>query len=476
MPPAGPAPTVAVVGAGLAGLTAAWRLVQRGFGVTLFERHGAPGFVAHSVQVPTDLVTPGDSAAALPPRVDVPIRVFYAGYYPTLVRLYAELGVATEAVSYASSFHRDDGTLYFRYRNWLVGERSYSWVAPHDLAGAPARRIAAAALRFGWRAPRALAAGALAGISIGEHVQREGYGDDFVQGLLLPAVATICTCSHDDAWRIPAAVVVDYLARGLAREPVRRARQGADEVARRLIEGIRAGGGRIELARTLLSLRHTEAAAGEAPLALRFADGRVERFEHVVLATQANQAIALLDDAAVAERALLKAFRYRPVDVVMHRDAALLPPRRRDWSAVNLLVVPGQAQPQSTIWVNAVMPVLQPRGGRPRASDAPLFQTVHPLREPRPGLRISQARFERPVVDAASERALPVLARLHAEAGRRLWFCGSYAQPGVPLLESAVRAAEVVVTALARAAAAAARADTSYGASGNAAARPLNTA
>ena len=70
---------IAVIGGGLAGLVAAWLLSQR-HAVTLFERHAQPGFVTSSVAVP------GPDGAAL--RVDVPLRVFYPGYYPTLMRLY----------------------------------------------------------------------------------------------------------------------------------------------------------------------------------------------------------------------------------------------------------------------------------------------------------------------------------------------------------------------------------------------------
>ena len=49
--------------------------------------------------------------------MDVPLRVFYPGYYPTLARLYAEAGVESEPVSYASSFHDGGPRAYFRYRN-----------------------------------------------------------------------------------------------------------------------------------------------------------------------------------------------------------------------------------------------------------------------------------------------------------------------------------------------------------------------
>jgi predicted NAD/FAD-binding protein len=383
--------------------------------VSLFERHARPGFVAHAVRV--------DGV-----EVDVPLRVFYPGYYPTLVRLYAELGVASEPVSYASSFYAVDRVPFFRYRNLRLGSRSWSYLLPHDLAAGPARRIAAAALRFRREAAAARAAGTLGTRTIGEFAA--GYPHEFVEGLLLPAIATICTCPYEAARAFPAALIVDYLLAGVTGQAVRRARGGAAAAADRVAAAL----GQLHTGVAVAGVRRLPDGAE-----LRFADRPAERFDHVVLATQANQALALLHDASATERAALAAFDYCPIDVLMHRDARVMPAAPRHWSAVNLLVTPGAAQPQSTIWINAVQPALQ---GAPA-----LFQTVHPIDAvPAP---IAHARLERPVVTPASERALDALAALHAEPGRRLWFCGSYAERGVPLLESAVRSAARVVERIA---------------------------
>ncbi len=450
---------IAVIGGGLSGLCAAWLLGRKEHKVTLFERQAQPGFTASSVAVPWG----GESH-----RVDVPLRVFYAGYYPTLTRLYAALGVATEPVSYATTFTGADGMPYFRYRNLRWGDRSWAYLGPRDLLQASAWQIGIEILRFNRLAKAALQRGDLAGLTIGEFVAAARLSPRFVDGFLLPAIATIGTCPYALAREFPAAVIVDYLARGLSRQTVRRASNGADDVAAKLLAGI------VDLR---CNAQIASVSRVETGVLIASADGSEAIFDHVVLATQANQARRLLADVSPDEARTLESFSYTPVEVLVHRDPALMPKRRRDWSPVNLMVMRAprpaaagrpprgsskvaephwlemandqtdwqagahlQAQPESTIWVNAVQPALR---GAPD-----IFQTVQPLRVPREELVIGRARFERPVVDRHSAAALLALQRLHAEPQRRVWFSGAYAQAGVPLLESAVRSAHDVAAAL----------------------------
>ncbi|MGM9484377.1 FAD-dependent oxidoreductase [Roseateles sp. NT4] len=413
---------IAVIGGGIAGLVAAWQLSRR-HAVTLFERHAAPGFVASSVTL--DAIAPGL-------RVDVPLRVFYPGYYPTLTRLYAELGVATEPVDYATTFSGSDGRAYFRWRNARLGGWSLPYVLPQDVASARGWRIVQGALRFQARARAAQAAGDLGGASIGEFVAAEHIAPEFVDGLLLPAIATIATCSTADARAYPATVVAGYVTAGLARESVRRASDGADAVAAKLLAGIT----RVQCNAGVVAVRRPNRVG---QVLVQHAAGE-ESFDHVVFATQANQALALLADAAPDEATALAAFRYRALEVLMHGDPALMPERRADWSPVNARVCAEHAQPESTIWINRVQPGLR--------RVAPLFQTVMPQRSPREDSILGHARFERPLVGAGSAAALAALQRLHEQPDRRVWWCGSYAEAGVPLLESAVRSALTVAERL----------------------------
>jgi uncharacterized protein len=346
---------IAVVGGGLAGLTAAWRLAAA-HEVVLYERLAQPGFIAHGVEVPL-----GTDAAAGTARVDVPLRVFYPGYYPALLKLYAELGVATEPVSYATTFV-DEGRLpYFRYRNLRWLGKAYGYVWPQDLANRRTRRVLAGALRFYKEAGRALRSGQLQGLTLAQYLALAGLPDEFVRGLLLPMVSTIGTCPDQAALAYPADVVVDYLMRGVSRQAVRRAQGGADDVAQRLLKRVH----KLHCKADVRGLRRVPAG-----VELLHGDGSHTRHDHVVLATSAQQALRLLQDASASEQQLLGAVRHHRVDVLLHRDARLMPAHRRDWSPVNALVAPGLPQAMATIWVNAVQPALR---------DAPpLFQTVAP--------------------------------------------------------------------------------------------------
>jgi predicted NAD/FAD-binding protein len=424
-----PRQRVVVVGSGIAGLTAAWCLAPH-HDVTLLERQASPGLTAGNVTVP--------DARGRPVRVDVPLRVFYPGYYPTLVRLLDALALDSEPVSYATTFTGADGDVRFRYRNLRWGDRSWGVVAPQDLwhGRTPWRVLAGLwgftrALQGSARGPGAVPAGE----TLGQFVQRECASGrltpEFVEVFLLPAVCTVCTCTLAQAQALPAAVALDYVARGVTRQAVRRMRHGADALTQALTAravDLRCGA---RLAHVVPRADH---------LRLVFEDDHDELADHVVFATPAPRSRGLQPELGADEAALLSRFATTPVEVLTHDDEALMPRRRSDWSPVHVWLSPGQPAPESTIWVNAVQPAL--RGA------APVFQTVHPQRAVRAAAHIGHARFERPLVTPDSQAALQALQTLQGQPGRRVWYCGAFAEPGVPLLESAVRSALRVARAL----------------------------
>jgi predicted NAD/FAD-binding protein len=147
-----------------------------------------------------------------------------------------------------------------------------------------------------------------------------------------------------------------------------------------------------------------------------------------VIAAQANHALRMLA-CTQQERDALGSFTYQPSTVLMHSDARLAPPNRALWGPVNFILARGAEMPMATIWMNTVHKSF---GGED------IFQTWNPVIEPDPARVLSRVAVERPVVNEESVLGIAKLQALHAMPGRRIWFAGAYASPGVPLLESAV--------------------------------------
>lgn len=409
---------IAVVGGGIAGLSAAWRLSTH-HRVTLLEAHEVAGMDAHSL----DLHHDGGTY-----RIDVPLRVLYEGYYPTLIAQYHELGVQLERTNYAGSFSRLDDASYYRYLNWIVAGRSIP--LPATPVGAKAFRINADLVRFYRLAPRALEELRDSEEPLGSWLDRTRFGRDFVEGFLVPTFAAVCTCSSAAVRAYPARVILDYLTRGLTFGGVRRVVLGTREVVSRLTEPVAE-------VRCGVRVRKIQ----PAPDGVRVTwDGEERVFDHVVVATQANQAAGMLDAAYRKEREALERFAYESSSVIVHTDPRLAPRDRAHWAPVNLIVSEAHDKPMATIWMNRVQPALR--------RTSPVFQTWNPILEPRPETVRAEARFERPIVNGASLEGARLIRLLQTQHGRRLWFCGSYLGPGIPLLESAARTALDVAMAI----------------------------
>ena len=87
MNPSVPVKRIAVVGSGIAGLSAAW-LLSRAYAVTLFEANDYLGGHTHTVDVKLDGITA---------PVDTGFLVFNERTYPNLIALFDYLGVTSTA-------------------------------------------------------------------------------------------------------------------------------------------------------------------------------------------------------------------------------------------------------------------------------------------------------------------------------------------------------------------------------------------
>lgn len=301
--------SVAIVGSGVSGLGAAYLLARR-HDVHLFERDGRPGGHANTVV--------HDGLA-----LDTGFLVHNERNYPLLCRLFDELGIAT---------HESDMSFSVSCRHCGL---EYSGRRPF----ARARNAASPAfLALLWEIGRWLRT-ARASLeradyeecSLEQYLDRNRYSPRFRRHFLVPLTSALWSTAPGRALEVPAAYAIRFFENhgmlGFGRFRWRTVTGGSrryvDAIARRL-------GDRVHLGRGVRSIRR-----GAAGIELRTVDGAVHRFDHVVLATHADQALRLLEDPTPAERRVLGGFDYTRNEAVLHTDPSFLPAAPRARSSWN---------------------------------------------------------------------------------------------------------------------------------------------
>ncbi|MEL0027144.1 MAG: FAD-dependent oxidoreductase, partial [Perlucidibaca sp.] len=248
----------------------------------------------------------------------------------------------------------------------------------------------------------------------------------FWRGLVLPVLTTICTCREEHLLAWPALELLTLLEKIVHGDTLLRLQGGTPALVDGLAQGLDFVSGS-----PVISVRQDE--AGVHLLNQR---GEGGCFDRVITATQANQLGFLDGEQYARELAALRAIRFDHGELVVHSDTRFLPARRSDWTALNYLMREDLGEAMFTVWVNAVEPSL--------AAAPPVLQTWNPIFPPEPDKIIATVPLARAVVHGGTRQAQDTLSALHAEPGRRVFFCGSWACQGVPLLESAVRSAMAV--------------------------------
>ena len=396
----GPRRRIAVVGAGISGLSAAWALGSA-HDVTLYEKEPRPGGHSHTVDIDYD----GRKIA-----VDTGFIVYNELNYPRLTALFDELGVKTRASDMSFGLSLDGGafewsgktigTLFAQRRNMLAV--SYLWML---------REV----LRFNRLCRADRAAGVLSGLSLGAWLDRHKLSRRFRDDYLIPMAAAI--------WSTPAVHVLDFPAESFIAFFDNHKLIDLDRPIWRTV----AGGSRSYVEKLLADFSGELRLGAPVERVTRDADGVTissrgaeERYDAVVLASHTDESLGVLGDATEDERAVLSAIAYRPNDVVLHSDESLMPRRKAVWSAWNYLG--SRRDPEAagrdvavTYWMNALQGVDE---------DRPLFITLNPPFEPDPAKVFRRFSYAHPQYDAG---ALGAQRRLAEIQGRdRVWFAGAW--------------------------------------------------
>jgi len=395
---------VAIIGSGIAGLGAAHRLHAQGHRVTLFEADAWLGGHTHTV----DVTLEGTTAP-----VDTGFLVFNDRTYPNLVRLFAELGIASTPSEMSFSLRNDAERI-----EWAGTNVGALFAQPKNAFRPAFWRMLREVTRFNRAATVCVADDAPdAGESLGAYLNRNGYGREFRDWYLIPMAAAI--------WSSPQAEIEDFPFLSFARFC---ANHGLLAVTGRPQWRTVTGGGREYVRRIAAALPDirlncpvTAVRRHEGAVDIRFTQHGVahrQEFDHVVMACHANQSLALLADATPVERALLREVRYQPNRVLLHTDPALMPRARRAWSAWNYLAAPDQERTRPvavTYWINKLQPL---------TFRTPVLVTLNPPFEPAKDSILAEYEYWHPLHDSRAVAAQAGFAALQGQ--QNTWYAGAW--------------------------------------------------
>ena len=296
---------IAVVGAGIAGMGAAY-LLSRRHEVVLFEADRRIGGHTHTHAI---------ELGGRPYQVDSGFIVFNPDHYPLLTRLFRELDVATQETTMSFAVKNEISGLEYNATNLnrLFCQRSNLlrprfWGMVRDI------------LRFYREAPALLQSND-PGPALGDYLHTGGYGQMFIDDHLVPMASALWSSPSETILQFPARYLVQFMANHQmldpgTRKPWRVVTGGSSRYVDKLLPRLRAE------VRAGTPVRSVTRAADGGVL-LRF-DGGEQRFDQVVLACHSDQALALLSDPSPAEVEVLGAIPYQRNDTVLHTDASLL--------------------------------------------------------------------------------------------------------------------------------------------------------
>jgi predicted NAD/FAD-binding protein len=388
---------IAVIGTGIAGNVAAYRLAQH-HDVTVFEAQARIGGHTNTIDV---------SHAGRDYAVDTGFIVFNDRTYPNFIALLDELGVASQASDMSFSVRNERSGLEYNGTsfNALFAQRS-------NVFRPSFHRMIRDILRFNREAPAVLEPGH-ADMTLGQFLSGRRYSQEFIDNYIIPMGAAIWSASPATMRQMSVSFFVRFFDNhGLLTvndHPTWRVISGG---SRNYVDKLVAGHrDRIHLNAPVHRVRRYPS---RVEVSVRGAEPR--RYDAVFIACHSDQALRMLSDPSAQEQAVLGSIAYQRNEAVLHTDQRLMPRSRRAWAAWNYHVANHDAE---RVAVTYNMNILQ-------SLDAPVqfCVTLNNTSAIDPSRIIETIEYEHPVFTQAAVTA----QQLHAEinGARRTWFCGAY--------------------------------------------------
>ncbi|WP_433859606.1 NAD(P)/FAD-dependent oxidoreductase [Streptomyces kronopolitis] len=313
---------IAVVGGGVAGLTAAHVLERGGCEVTLYEAEDRLGGHAHTHDRPT--------ADGRTVRVDTGFIVHNARTYPLLLRLFRELGVATQDSEMSMSVRCEGCGLEYAGARGPAGV----FAQPRNVLRGRYLRMLTEIRAFHRAARGTLALDPGDTLTLGRFLTAHRFSRYFVHHFVMPLVSAVWSCAPTTAVRYPAVYLFRFLEHhgllSVGGSPRWRTVTGGS------VEYVSRVGKQLTAVRTGTPVRAVHRTPDGARIVTE--DDTTHAHDAVVLATHPDQALRMLARPTEDERETLGAFRYSRNPTVLHGDTSLLPRARGARASWNYLM------------------------------------------------------------------------------------------------------------------------------------------
>lgn len=388
---------VAVVGAGISGLTAAY-LLSKAHDVTVFEKDDRIG--GHTA-------TKHVRWRGRNYDIDTGFIVFNDRTYPNFQRLMDTLKVPYQKTEMSFSVTCERTGLEYNgsHLDGLFAQRhnavtpSFWWMLK-DI------------VRFNKACQRDVAAGHITDTTtLGEYLKSNGYGERFLNQYLLPMGAAIWSSSPADIYDFPLLFFVRFFKNHGLLDLINRPQWyviqgGSNQYLKPLTKRFED---RIVCCAGIQGIRRTD-----GQVFIRRED-REEAFDRVVMACHSDQALALLDDPSDAEQQILSAIAYRSNDVVLHTDDSQLPALKRAWASWNYRIKGEDSSPPVLTYNMNILQGLQ-------AEDT-FCVTLNDTDNIDPDRVLGQFEYSHPVFN---QKSLAAARRWQEISGDQTWYCGAY--------------------------------------------------
>jgi predicted NAD/FAD-binding protein len=391
---------VAVIGSGIAGNVAAYKL-RKEHDITVFESGSYVGGHTNTMDVYED-----DRALA----VDTGFIVFNDRTYPNFIRLLEEIGQESQPSEMSFSVQADDGRVEYSGSslNGLFAQRK-------NLLRPAFYRMIRDILRFNRTTLPNV--DRLDGTeTLRNYLLENGYSKEFIDHYLIPMAAAIWSAEPGSVLEMPVKFLVRFFANhGLLQisdRPVWHViKGGSREYVNKLVAGHQD---RIRLNSPVQSIRRTD-----DYVEVHSATGGSERFDYVFVACHSDQALSLLQDASPMEREVLGAIQYQSNEAILHTDASLMPRKQCAWSAWNYHIPRDSARHVAVTYNMNILQGLK--------ANKQYLVTLNNDRHIDPGKVIRTVQYEHPVYSRESVAAQRRQSEINED---RTFFCGAYWRNG----------------------------------------------